>query len=418
MFRRRSRARPTTAAVTVIVCAAAAAAVAHADEATNVERAWLSYYAMQQAYYLAPQHLYRRTTGPVSDPYSYFFPFTQTLAAVTALAEIPSIGPQNRAGVGEHVLGLRSYWNPRSTPPGYDTYAVSLGGAEKYYDDNEWAGLQLVRSYRVLGELALLAQAEATFRMISYGWDSDRSHPCPGGVWWAQSPESFTRNVVSNAPGAELALELYALTRRRSYLEWAKRMYHWVRVCLREQVGLYADSIALSGYVDPTYWIYNQGTMIGAEVMLYEASGQRRYLEGAVESASSTLAYFTPSRLEQQPPDFVAIFAENLLHLDELAPNPLYRAYLESYANSAWANLRNATSGLFEFHEEHPDPLLNQAGMAQLYAYLAWPASSFAAPPPAPAPAKHSSHKHARKRSHRHARKHRRALPTGGARAR
>ena len=64
-----------------------------------------------------------------------------------------------------------------------------------------------------------------------YGWDTDPTHPCPGGVFWTQAPWSQDRNTVSNGPGAELGLQLYAAHRRdtKSYLTWAKRMYDWAQ---------------------------------------------------------------------------------------------------------------------------------------------------------------------------------------------
>ncbi len=423
-------ARCAAAALACAALTALCAARAQASEEANVERAVLSFDAMQQAFYLPQQHLYRGETGASSGPYSYFFPFTQALAATNALGGVPRLAAEDRGDIPEHLLGLRWYWNPKSKPPGYEGGVLVEGGAEKFYDDNEWAGLQLIRSYRMTGEAALLVKAEETFNLVTYGWDRSSSHPCPGGVWWTQREGSFTRNTVSNAPGAELGLELYQLTRRSTYLQWARRMYHWVRVCLRQQVGLYADSITLSGYVDPTYWIYNQGTMVGTEVLLYEVTRVRSYLEGALESAAATIAYFTPARLAHQPPFFVAIFAENLLRLNAVAPNPAYAAYLEEFANHAWLTNRNPATGLFEFHESQANALLNQAAMIQIYSYLTWEAAEFTAPPPAPAPpppppkpkqkrARRSPHKPARAPARAPAAKPRprHPEPTGGSRA-
>jgi hypothetical protein len=358
-----------------------AASPAGAQPGVDGERALASYEAMQRQYYMPYHHLYRGEETENAQEYAYTFPFSQALAATSAVAGIPGPGAAYRLAVREHLSGLRWYWNRRSRPPGYEGGALISGGAEKYYDDNEWVGLQLVRGYRMLGDRGLLARALEVFRLVVFGWDGNRRHPCPGGVWWTQREGTFKRNTVSNAPGAELGVELYQLTHRAYYLQWAKRMYHWVRQCLRETNGLYADNIDLSGAIDRSIFIYNQGTMLGAEVLLYQATGNAEYLARAQQAAATALAYFSTSQLEGQPPFFVAIFAENLLRLNAVAPNPAYPAYLQAYADHAWSTYLDPASGLFDFHDRTATLLLQQAAMTQLYAYLSWDKTWFLAPP-------------------------------------
>jgi Glycosyl hydrolase family 76 len=371
---------------------ATAATRAAAQPSVEIERAIATFTAMQQHYYLPWHHLYRGEETENAQEYAYLFPFSQALAATTALAGVPSLQSSYRIAIKEVVAGLRWYWNKRSKPPGYVSGTLASGGGWKYYDDNEWVGLQLLRGFRMLGDRALVAKAEETFRLVVFGWDANARHPCPGGVWWTQREGKFIRNTVSNAPGAELALELYQLTHRSIYLQWAKRMYHWVRVCLRETSGLYADNIDLAGTIDKSIYIYNQGTMLGAEVLLYQISGDPSYLARATETANTTLAFFTPAQLEGQNPFFFAIFADNLLRLNTVAPNPAYRAYIEEYANHAWNTFRNPESGLFDFHDHQATLLLQQAAMTQLFAYLSWDQSLYL--PPAPLPPSRPARRH------------------------
>jgi Glycosyl hydrolase family 76 len=335
---------------------------------------------MQQAYYLPWHHLYRSEGGTYEQEFAYLWPFSQAIAATTALAGIPTTGAPYAAAVREHIEGLRWYWNGRSKPPGYLSGVLAEGGGWKYYDDQEWIGLQLIRGYRMLGDRWMLGQAARLFALVVHGWDANRRHPCPGGVWWTQRPFTFPRATVSNAPAAELGLELYQLTRKREYLSWARRMYHWVRVCLREGSGLYADNINLSGYVDKSIWIYNQGTMLGAEVLLYQITREASYLQRAQEAARNALTYFTAAQLQGQPPFFFAIFADNLMRLNAVAPDPSYRNYLQEYGDRAWSTDREAETGLFDFHDSTPTRLLQQAAMTQLYSYLAWDGSLYAPP--------------------------------------
>jgi hypothetical protein len=366
------------------LCGAVAASPADAQPSVDAERALSTFSAMQTHYYLPWHRLYKGEETESAQEFAYLFPFSQALAATTAMAGIPAYRSQLRIAVKEVAAGLRWYWNKRSRPPGYESGALVSGGGEKFYDDNEWVGLQLLRSYRMLGDRALLSRAIEVFRLVVFGWDGNRRHPCPGGVWWTQREGTFKRNTVSNAPGAELALQLYQLTRQSIYLQWAKRMYHWVRICLREASGLYADNIDLAGTIDKSIYIYNQGTMLGTEVLLYQVSGDPRYLERAVEAAHTTMSFFTSAQLEGQNPFFFAIFAENLMRLNAVAPNPAYPAYLEEYASRAWSTYRNAETGLFDFHDKVATLLLQQAGMTQLYAYLSWDQSFYLPPPPLP----------------------------------
>ena len=382
--RRTRRAAPLAALAAAALCALAGASRAGAQPSVDAERALSSYAAMQQQYYMPYHHLYRGEETENAQEFAYLWPYSQALAATSAVAGIPALGLPYQPAVREHISGLRLYWNPKRRPPGYESGALVSGGGEKFYDDQEWVGLQLVRAYRMLGDPGLLARALELFRLIVYGWDGNARHPCPGGVFWTQREGTFKRNTVSNAPGAQLGVELYQLTRRAAYLQWAKRMYHWVRLCLRETSGLYADNIDLSGTIDRSIFIYNQGTMLGTEALLYQATGNAEYLAHAQEEAATTLAYFTTSQLEGQPPFFVSIFAENLMRLNALAPSAGYSAYLQQYADHAWSAYVNPATGLFDFHDKQATLLLQQAAMTQLYAYLSWDRTWFAPPSPLP----------------------------------
>ena len=83
------------------------------------------------------------------------------------------------------------------------------------------------------------------------------------------------------------------------------------------------------------------------------------------------------------PPFFVVVFADNLMRLNALAPNPAYPAYLQQYADRAWSTYLDPASGLFDFHDREATRLLQQAAMAQLYAYLSLDHTWYE-PPPAP----------------------------------
>jgi Glycosyl hydrolase family 76 len=340
----------------------------HGDAA----RADAAYTAMQRAFAVAGgSGLYKGA------PYSYLWGFSEALAATIAMTRVPGLEHAYHRQLDARLQGLQSYWDP-SAPAGYDgSVAPPSGpGGPKYYDDNAWVALQLLRLNGGRPQPWMVFRARQLFTLISNAWDSDQTHPCPGGIPFSNAPTNTDRNAVTTAPTAELAAQLYRLTRDSSYLQWAKRLYAWVRTCLLEPTGLYADHIRFDGTVDQTAWSYNQGTMLGAATMLYQVSGDRNYLAQARQTAQAALAYFDPLRLRSEPRFFVAVYLRNLLLLDGIRHDPAYRAAAVAYATWAWKSVRRKDTGLFVF-----DPtsfqLLDQASMVELYALLASPPTTY-----------------------------------------
>ncbi|HEX8073781.1 MAG TPA: glycoside hydrolase family 76 protein [Thermoleophilaceae bacterium] len=347
--------------------------VAAAKSDRNMTRAVESYRALQKHLYLPEQRLYR------GSPYSYVWPFSQAMSATIALAGMPRQAHHYSKQVRDRLLGLQSYFDPDSEPPGYDSgVRPPLGnGGAKLYDDNEWIGLEMLRRYRMTGQSFLLTRARTIFDLAVFGWDKDESHPCPGGVVFSQASTNVDRNTVTNAPGAELGLRLYELTENPYHLAWAKRMYSWVNRCLGDNSGFYLDHITFSGAIDPTVWTYNQGTMVGSNILLYRITGKKTYLKRARRLALDAMTYFTRSRLAQEPPPFVAIFFERLHLLDATRHDPAYRRYMQAWADRAWKRMRERRSGLFQFDPARSPKVLTQAGMTRMYANLAWPPDAF-----------------------------------------
>ncbi|HZC26542.1 MAG TPA: glycoside hydrolase family 76 protein, partial [Actinopolymorphaceae bacterium] len=223
------------------------------------------------------------------------------------------------------------------------------------------------------GDAASLRRAAEIFDLVVFGWDTDPTHPNPGGVFWTQASWSHDRNTVSNAPGAEVGLRLYLATRKRYYLDWSSRMYDWVRTNMLAPNGLYWDHVDLAGTIEKTQWSYNQGVVIGAGVLLYRATGHRAYLDQAADTASKALAFYAENeRYFTQPARFNAIFFANLLQLSVVRPNSAYRTAMEWYADQSYARFRDATTGLYRFAGADPVTLLEQSAMIRIEAMLGW----------------------------------------------
>jgi hypothetical protein len=342
----------------------------------DAARAQLAYSAMQSTFAASGTHLYHGAVPySAKHPYSQVWPFSQALAATVAMSAIPGLGSRYRADVQDRLAGLDRYWDASSSPPGYNpvTPASSAADRAKYYDDNEWIALELLKVHRLTGDASSLERASSLFDLVVDGWDDDSTHPCAGGVFWTQSKGSSTRNAVSTAPAAQIGLRLRLLTGSRSAEQWARRMDAWVERCLRGKDGLYADNIDLDGVRDQARWSYNQGMMVGADVLLYRLTGQRSYLTHARAIADRAMAAIAADPDFHQPVFFASIFFENLLQLESVAGGTRYRAAAQAYADRAWQ--RQDGHGLFRFNTGS-HTLLEQAAMVRLYADLAGGGSS------------------------------------------
>ena len=352
----------------------------------NPARALVAFEAMQKAYYIPGSGLYE------GEPFSYLWPFSQALAATVDLANIPHL-PASLSRAFSHEIqvrlgGLQSYLDTdnsgapegafTSTLAAFDgTVAPPAGpGGTKYYDDNDWVGIELVRAYKLTHETALLGSAEGIMAFEIAGWQTSPELACPGGIPFSNAIENTDRNTVTTAPAAELAVQLYRLTGDAQYLQFAEMAYEWVRNCLLTPGGLYADHIDTKGVVEATFWSYNQGSMIGAGTLLYQATGNGAYLYQARQTAQAALAYFTPERLASEVPFFPAVYFRNLLYLDSVTHDPPGPQIAQNYVNYAWQHLR-LSDNLFVSGSPPSSQLLVQAPIVEIYAMLSATPSTY-----------------------------------------
>ncbi|MEU2201499.1 glycoside hydrolase family 76 protein [Isoptericola sp. NPDC019482] len=375
--------------VAALACVLVAAVPASASEdgngtspRTQQARAVASYEAMQEHLYVHDgSGLYRERypSGAEDRPYSYEWPFSQAHVATLDLTGMPGQAGRSFADdLADLSVGQERFWNADGGTtglPAYDSYARAPygDGGDIFYDDNEWVALAKVQQHLATGDRAALERAEEIFELVVSGWDTDPDHPAPGGVFWTQAPWSTDRNTVSTMPGAQLATRLYMLTGEERYLDWAERMVGWTDEHLLAPNGLYWDNVKLDGSIDRTQWSYNQGVPVGTYTLLYEATGEERYLEKAEAiAAASYRFYVTEGRLAGQPMFFNSIWFKNLLLLESVTGGHTYRDAMAGYADTQWREARDSGTGLFDAGDEHTE-LLEQAAMVQIYATLAWP---------------------------------------------
>jgi hypothetical protein len=354
----------------------------------NPARALVAFEAMQHAYYIPGSGLY------LGEPFSFLWPFSQALAAtvtmdnVSGIAKIPGLGVTLRRELFARLTGLNSYLDTDNSGAPEGTFTSTLAafdgtvapptgpGGDKYYDDNEWVGIELVRMYELTHATALLGSAEGIMAFVMAGWSTNPEYACPGGVPFSNAVENNERNTVTDGPAAELAVKLYELTGNVQYLQFAELTYEWVRRCLTESNGLYADHIGAHGKVEPAEWSYNQGSMIGAGTLLYQATHNGAYLYQARQTAKAALAYYTPERLGSENPFFVSVYFRNMLYLDSVTHDPPGPALAQAYVNYAWQHLRLADN-IFVFGSPPSSQLLVQAAIVQIYGLLSSSPSTY-----------------------------------------
>ena len=348
----------------------------------NPARALVAYEAMQVHYYVKGSGLY------AGEPFSYLWPFSQALAATVSVASIPNLGVSLGRELQSRLTGLNSYLDTNNSGAEEDVYTSTLAafdgtvappagpGGTKYYDDNDWVGIELVRIYRLIHQSALLGSAEGIMAFEMAAWQERPGLVCEGGIPFSNAAGNGERNTVTTAPAAELGALLYQQTHNVAYLQFAEKAYEWVRRCLQQPVNLYADHIGDRGVIEHRLWSYNQGTMIGAGTLLYQATGNSGYLYEARQTAKAAVAYFDNEKLGSEIPFFVSVYFRNLLYLDSVTHDPPGPAIAQNYVNYAWQHLR-LSNNMFVFGSPPSAQLLVQAAIVQIYALLSTPASTY-----------------------------------------
>jgi hypothetical protein len=355
------------------------------------ERAARAYAAMQCAFG-RPGGLYRRD-GRLRLPgtAAHLWPFSRAFVATLDLAGLSDDlagGFDASAAITGRLGALERYWDASGDHAAYssDLLGARLGG-DRYYDDNAWVGLALVQLERLRPGSGWLDRAEALFRFAVAGWDGRA-----GGVFWVEQgrgvgARNHDRNTVSNAPNAQLGLHLAEL---RGVTEvstpeaiGAQEMYDWVLETLDESrrthspgTGLFWDKWRGDGTLDRALWSYNQGSMVGLNVLLGRRRGpdQAEYVHRAEAIARKALRHYADTGYERQPAAFNAIFFRNLLLLHAVTGDAALRAEIietmRAYTDAAWDLQRDRRD---RFHlGSGAVTLLNQSAMVQLLALLAW----------------------------------------------
>ncbi|MDR1809160.1 MAG: carbohydrate-binding protein [Prevotella sp.] len=154
-----------------------------------------------------------------------------------------------------------------------------------YNDDIAWAVLASVRAYLMFGTHSNSSINYLTIAKNNYDWMYSRALLPGGTLRWCQSPsDNRGSNSCINGPAEVAACYLAIATGDESYYEKAKNLYAKQRQILYDpNTGKVSDSgswnEAGTSFTVGNGWVstYNQGTFLGAALMLYNHYGTEQY---------------------------------------------------------------------------------------------------------------------------------------------
>jgi len=311
---------------------------------------------------------------------AYLWPTSGVFSGVNALLKTTG-DKQYRQLIETDVLpGLEQYYDSARKPACYQSYIVSAGKSDRFYDDNVWLSLDFCESYMLTKKPEYLKKSIETWKFVLSGWDEQLG----GGIYWCEQKKQ-SKNTCSNAPASVLAFKLFEATRDSAYFNWGIRIYNWTKANLQDSTDyLYFDNKNLSGKIGRAKYTYNSGQMMQAAAMIYKLTGEKAYLEDAQHIARSAVNYFTEEfsttegkkfRLFKNTGNwFNAILFRGYTELYRLDGKDEYIGIFRDNMDQLWNHIRDK-NGLFskDWKGKNDDShkwLLDQASLVEIWSTL------------------------------------------------
>jgi uncharacterized protein YyaL (SSP411 family) len=331
---------------------------------SNREKALLIQRSVNKYLYEPGTGLYLQTSDKAANPnpHTYLWGLCGMVQASNELERI-SHGQDYMKPV---VAAINQYYDPLPPGPGYASYVVKERREDRYYDDNQWIGIAFLDAYTRTGKQWYLNKGAEIYRFVMTGYDTVTG----GGIYWKEGDKT-TKNTCSNGPAALLALQLYQVTRQKSYLDTALLLYNWVNRYLRRDDGIYWDALKPEEHnrIDSAVYTYNSGTMLEASVKLYHLTGNTQYLKTAQQIAESSYKEFYHRGWFKSSYWFNAVLLRGYEELYRTDRNKKYIRAMQEYANEVWEKERDRSTNMVGNRPEKE--LLGQAGMIEIYSRLA-----------------------------------------------
>lgn len=228
----------------------------------------------------------------------------------------------------------------------YDQYNWNNTKEWFIYDDMMWWIISLARAHQLTGNKNYLDLSLSGFQRV---WEGSFD-PVNGGMFWDFNHSG--KNACINFPTVIGAMTLYNITHDAAYLQKAKDVYSWgVNNLYDANTGRVADN-NVNGHKGWSDYTYNQGTFIGAAVMLYKATGDPAYLDQAKLAATYTRKTMSdvngilPAEGDWNEQGVLkAIFGQYIMMLINDGKQTQFLPWIQQNINAAWGN-RDAARGL------------------------------------------------------------------------
>jgi len=257
------------------------------------------------------------------------------------------------------------YYNTAAPAPGYQDYVTAERKSSRFYDDNQWIAIAFLDAWNRTHNRKYLDSAEMISRFMLTGLDTVTG----GGLYWKEGDRT-SKNTCSNGPGILVLLELYKTNHRQGCLDTALKLYRWTNLHLQAADGVFYDNIkTATGEIGKATFTYNTGTMLQANVLLYQLTGSAAYLAEAKRIALAGKAlFFRNGRLPSGNYWFNAVLFRGYEALYYQDKNAGWLDFLQQDADAIWKDERDGRQLL------GPKPLkrlIDQAAMIEIYSRLA-----------------------------------------------
>lgn len=231
-------------------------------------------------------------------------------------------------------------------------YQQGVAGYNEYNDDIAWMCIACVRGYLMTGQTKFLTTARNNFngmfkRADCYGTDL---------LQWKHSSTAQGTTACINGPASVCACYLAIATADTTYYQKARKTYEANRKYLYEyKNGVFTGKIYDSydqnnGSYNSWSSTYNQGTCLGAAIMLYQHYGDEKYKSDADAIAKWTKANLANSKelihvcqtVSGDLCGFKGILMRYVRQYAAVMGHPEYYDWLAKNAYHAWNN-RNSS---------------------------------------------------------------------------
>lgn len=214
-----------------------------------------------------------------------------------------------------------------------------------FNDDIVWATLFCLRAYKFTGDKIYLQKGKDQFDKM-YARAATKSYG--GGLIWNELKTS--KNACINGPAMIACCYLAQSTGDISYYNKAIELYKWSKIYLLDsKTGKVNDAIDMDKDQQtiktfPWSSTYNQGTYMGAAVMLYKYTKDPNYLNDAEKIASYTKDTMYKGQVinneenGEDLPGFKGIFARYARSYISVTNDELFRDWMLLNAKVAYEN--------------------------------------------------------------------------------